>query len=168
MTLDQHDDDTSEDVDNWIKIYKDYLQFRIIPANNNEARVLRMKASRFTIIDGELFKKSSTGLLQRCLKRHEAGMVLRDAHEGECENHTNGRNLSLKILCLGYYWTTLRQDALDYAKKCDACQRHAPVIHQPFEHLHMSIPSWPFMMGNGHYGKNAINTRIVGVHVGHE
>ncbi|XP_074341964.1 uncharacterized protein LOC141679362 [Apium graveolens] len=67
MTLDQRNDDTSEDADNWIKRFKDYLQFGTLPANNNEARVLRMKASRFTIINGELFKKSSTGLLQRCL-----------------------------------------------------------------------------------------------------
>ncbi|XP_074363140.1 uncharacterized protein LOC141703552 [Apium graveolens] len=72
-------------------------------------------------------------------------MVLRDVHEGECGNHTSGRNLSLKILRLGYYWTTLRQDALDYVKRCDACQRHAPIIHQPSEHLNMFIPSWPFM-----------------------
>ncbi|XP_074377664.1 uncharacterized protein LOC141719180 [Apium graveolens] len=67
MTLDQRNDDTSENVDNWIKIFKEYLQFGTIPANNNETRILRMKASRFTVIDGELFKKSSTGLLQRCL-----------------------------------------------------------------------------------------------------
>ncbi|XP_074356234.1 uncharacterized protein LOC141695907 [Apium graveolens] len=60
-------------------------------------------------------------------------------------NHTNGRNLSLKILRLGYYWMTLRHDALDYAKRCNACQRHSPIIHQPFEHLNMSIPSCPFM-----------------------
>ncbi|XP_074327814.1 uncharacterized protein LOC141665730 [Apium graveolens] len=145
MTLDQRNVDTNEDADNWIKRFKDYLQFGTVPTNNNEARVLRMKASRFTIIDGELFKKSSTWLLQRCLRRHEADLVLRDAHEGECGNHTNGRNLSLKILRLGYYWMTLRQDALDYAKKCDACQRLAPVIHQPSEQLHTSISSWPFM-----------------------
>ncbi|XP_074351791.1 uncharacterized protein LOC141690936 [Apium graveolens] len=67
MILDQYDSDTKEDADNWIKEFKDYLQFRAVPANNNEARVLKMKASRFTIIDGDLFKKSSTGLLQRCL-----------------------------------------------------------------------------------------------------
>ncbi|XP_074336896.1 uncharacterized protein LOC141674068 [Apium graveolens] len=72
-------------------------------------------------------------------------MVLRDAHEGECGNHTNGRNLSLKILRLGYYRPMLRQDTLDYTKKCDAYQRHAPIIHQPFENLNMSIPPWPFM-----------------------
>ncbi|XP_074377547.1 uncharacterized protein LOC141719063 [Apium graveolens] len=108
LALDQHDNNVSEVMDRWIQTYKDYLQLRIKPNDNNEARTLRMKASRFTVVDDELFKKSSTGLLQRCLKKHEADMVLRDAHEGECGNHTNGRNLSLKILHLGYYWPTLR------------------------------------------------------------
>ncbi|XP_074356440.1 uncharacterized protein LOC141696156 [Apium graveolens] len=145
MALDQCGDNTSEDADSWMKTYKDYLQFGTMAANINEARILRMKASRFTIIDGELFKKSSTGLLQRCLKKHEAYMVLRDAHKGECGNHTNGRNLSLKILRLGYYCTKLRQVDQDYTKRYDACQRHAPIIHQPSEHLNISIPSWPFM-----------------------
>ncbi|XP_074359910.1 uncharacterized protein LOC141700030 [Apium graveolens] len=107
LDLNQHDDNTNEDMDSWIQTYKDYLQLGVTPNTNNEARTLRMKASRFTVIDNELFKKSSTGLFQRCLRKHEAGMVLRDAHEGECENHTNGINLSLKILHLGYYWPTL-------------------------------------------------------------
>lgn len=53
--------------------------------------------------------------------------------------------MSLKVLRMGYYWPTVKQDAIDYVKKCDACQRNAPVIHQLSEHLHSSIPSWPFM-----------------------
>ncbi|XP_074342417.1 uncharacterized protein LOC141679964 [Apium graveolens] len=44
-------------------------------------------------------------------------MVLRYAHEEECGNHTNERNLSLKILRFGYYLSALRQDALDYTKR---------------------------------------------------
>ncbi|XP_074377274.1 uncharacterized protein LOC141718789 [Apium graveolens] len=88
---------------------------------------------------------SATGTLQRCIEKNEADMVLRDVHEGDCGNYTNGRNLSLKILRIGYYWPTLRQDTIDYTKKCDTCQRHAPIGHQPSEFLHPSIPSWPFM-----------------------
>ncbi|XP_074310734.1 uncharacterized protein LOC141646717 [Silene latifolia] len=34
---------------------------------------------------------------------------------------------------------------MEYAKKCDACQRHAPVNHQPAEPLHPVISPWPFM-----------------------
>ncbi|XP_074376926.1 uncharacterized protein LOC141718440 [Apium graveolens] len=167
MALDRCGDNTNEDVDNWIKVYKDYLQLIEKPKNNNEARTLRMKALRFTVIDDELFKKSSTGLLQRCLRKHKAGMVLRDVHEGECGNHTNGRNLSLKILSLGYYWPTLRQDALNYTRRCDACQRYTFVLHQPSEHLNLTIASWPFMK-RGHCGKNAICTRPESIHVGYD
>ncbi|XP_074327864.1 uncharacterized protein LOC141665784 [Apium graveolens] len=61
MAIDQYDDSISEDADSWIKIYKDNLELGTRPRNNNEARILRMNVSRFTNIDGELFKKSSTG-----------------------------------------------------------------------------------------------------------
>ncbi|XP_074367184.1 uncharacterized protein LOC141707737 [Apium graveolens] len=54
-------------------------------------------------------------------------MLLRDAPEGECGNDTNARNLSLKILYLGYYWPTLMHDAIDYIRRCDSSR------------------SWPFM-----------------------
>ncbi|XP_074373439.1 uncharacterized protein LOC141713763 [Apium graveolens] len=79
--------------------------------------------SRFTIADNELFKKSSTGLFQRCLKKYEADMVLRDAHEGECGNHTKWEkpfteNITLRLLLANV---------------------------KPSELLNMSIPSWPFM-----------------------
>lgn len=90
-----------------------------------------MKASRFAVIDNVLFKKSVTGLLKRCLDDHEAKRVLQDVHEGLCGNHTGGRNLSNKVLRMGYYWPIVKQDVVDYVKKCDVCQRHAPVIHQP-------------------------------------
>lgn len=121
-----------ENSSSWIQMYKDYLLHGKQPGNN-EARTLKMKSSRFTVIDEVLFKKSTTGLLQRCLEKDETDMVLRDVHEGKCGNHTAGRNLSLKILHMGYYWRTVWQDAIDYVKKCDACQRHAPIIHQPLE-----------------------------------
>ncbi|XP_074299312.1 uncharacterized protein LOC141630380 [Silene latifolia] len=39
----------------------------------------------------------------------------------------------------------MRKDAMKYVKKCDACQRHAPVSHQPAEPLHPVISPWPFM-----------------------
>lgn len=86
-----------ESTSNWIQVYKNYLIHGIQPENNNEVRMLRMKSSRFTIIDHVLFKIFVTGLLQRYLEKDEADTVLRDVHEGECRNHTARRNLSLKV-----------------------------------------------------------------------
>ncbi|XP_074277405.1 uncharacterized protein LOC141601043 [Silene latifolia] len=33
----------------------------------------------------------------------------------------------------------MRKDAMEFAKKCDACQRHAHVSHQPAEPLHQKL-----------------------------
>ncbi|XP_074355065.1 uncharacterized protein LOC141693796 [Apium graveolens] len=85
LALNQHDDNTNEDMDNWIQAYKDYLQLGVKPNSNNEAKILQMKGSRFTVTYDELFKKSSTGILQRCLRKNKAGMVLRMHMKGSVE-----------------------------------------------------------------------------------
>ncbi|XP_074326984.1 uncharacterized protein LOC141664926 [Apium graveolens] len=46
LALNQQDDNTNKDMDSWIRTYKDYLQLGVKPNTNNEARILRMKASR--------------------------------------------------------------------------------------------------------------------------
>ncbi|XP_074306236.1 uncharacterized protein LOC141641478 [Silene latifolia] len=55
------------------------------------------------------------------------------------------RSVSNKALRQGYFWPTIRKDVMEYAKKCDAYQRHAPVSHQPVENLHPVISPWPFI-----------------------
>ncbi|KAD5317941.1 hypothetical protein E3N88_17887 [Mikania micrantha] len=66
-------------------------------------------------------------------------------NEGDCGNHTGGRALFSKILRTGYFWPTMRRDAMSYSQKCDACQRHSNILHQPAEPLHPIVSSWPFM-----------------------
>ncbi|KAI3676095.1 hypothetical protein L1987_85694 [Smallanthus sonchifolius] len=81
----------------------------------------------------------------RCLEDPEALEVLKDIHKGDCGNHTGGGALFSKILRKGYYWPTMRKNAMDYSQKCDACQRHSNILHQPAEPLYPIISSWPFM-----------------------
>ncbi|XP_074301214.1 uncharacterized protein LOC141632573 [Silene latifolia] len=56
-----------------------------------------------------------------------------------------GRSLSNKTLRQGYFWPTMRKDAIVYVKKCEECPRQASVSHQPAEHMHPIISPWPFM-----------------------
>ena len=44
----------------------------------------------------------------------------------------------------GYYWPTMKKDATTYVKKCDKCQRHAPIPHVPSETLKPILGPWPF------------------------
>ena len=45
---------------------------------------------------------------------------------------------------LGYYWPSIIANAIQYARRCKACQIHADFIHQPLELLHPIVASWPF------------------------
>ncbi|KAK2997699.1 hypothetical protein RJ639_026010, partial [Escallonia herrerae] len=73
----------------------------------------------------------------------EADYALREVHEGICGQHLGGRALVHKVLRHGYYWPTMHRDALDYTKKCDACQRFSSIPRQspsPLTSLSSSIP----------------------------
>ncbi|XP_074315061.1 uncharacterized protein LOC141651241 [Silene latifolia] len=87
-----------EETPDWRKPYLDWLQNDILPADKKEVRSFRMKASRFTLIDGVLFRNSLAGPYLRCLDRDESQVVLHALYSGECENHAGGRSLSNKAL----------------------------------------------------------------------
>ena len=49
-----------------------------------------------------------------------------------------------------FYWPTILQDSKDLVKKCDECQRFAPVSRQPSAEM-TKIPSpWPFCQWGMH------------------
>ncbi|XP_074301204.1 uncharacterized protein LOC141632562 [Silene latifolia] len=100
----------------WRKPYMEWLKDGKLPEDKKEAQSFRIKASRF------------------------------DVHSGECGNHAGGQSLSNKILRQGYFWPTMRADAVNHAKRCDSCQKAAQAIHQPAEPMHPIISKWPFMM----------------------
>ncbi|KAL6323362.1 hypothetical protein AAG906_029369 [Vitis piasezkii] len=41
----------------------------------------------------------------------------------------------------GYYWSTMRQDAKNYVKRCDRCQRYAPIPCMPSKALNLLAPA---------------------------
>ncbi|KAJ0682488.1 putative nucleotidyltransferase, Ribonuclease H [Helianthus annuus] len=133
-----------EDPKSWTTPIMRYLKEGYIPEDENP-KAFRMKVSRFTIINNILYKKSLAGPYLRCLEDPEAKEVLQDIHEGDCGNHTGGRSLFSKVLRTGYYWPTMRKDAAEYARRCDACQRHSNILHQPAEPLYPVASPWPFM-----------------------
>ena len=115
----------------WRKPFYDYLTNDILPTDRAEARRLHLKASRYVIIQGMLFKKSVAGHNLCCLEKRHWEKVLEDLHEGPCGNHSGRRNLSNRALRMGYYWPTMKQEAIRYVTRCDNCQRHACITHKP-------------------------------------
>ena len=70
--------------------------------------------------------------------------MLVELHEGICGNHPGGRTLVHRAHTQGYYWTTMKSDAVDYVKKCDPCQRMSPILKSPVKDLVSIFSPWPF------------------------
>ncbi|GFY90877.1 hypothetical protein Acr_07g0010730 [Actinidia rufa] len=116
----------------------------ILPKDKLQARRLQYRSTRFCIFKGRLYKRSFSGPLLRCLRPKEAEYVLREIHEGICRNHFEARSLAKKTIRQGHFWPTIERDAVAYIKRCDKCQRFAPVSRLPHtEMVTMSSP-WPF------------------------
>lgn len=94
-----------------------------------------MRALRYALIDGVLYKRSFVIPYLLCLRPDDARLALEEVHEGIYGKHLGGRALAHKITRLGFYWPEMTADVRNYVKKCDCCQKHAPIIRQPLEIL---------------------------------
>ncbi|RVW36614.1 hypothetical protein CK203_072883 [Vitis vinifera] len=65
------------------------------------------------------------------MARYLVRYILVELHEGVCDNHASGRTLAHRTHSLGYYWPTMRQDAENYVKRCDRCQRYTLIPRMP-------------------------------------
>ncbi|KAL0373591.1 UNVERIFIED_CONTAM: hypothetical protein Sradi_3274800 [Sesamum radiatum] len=92
-----------------------------------------------------LYKKSYTHPLFRCLSTEEGIHILQEIHSGCCGAHIGTRTLANKALRPGYFWPTMKQDAIQLVSKCKRCQRHSSLIHQPAEPLTTMLSPCPFI-----------------------
>ncbi|GKV18271.1 hypothetical protein SLEP1_g28676 [Rubroshorea leprosula] len=153
----------------WTDPILSFLRDGIVPADGQEAMKLRRKASRYTLVDGVLYKRSFSLPLLRCLNPYETEYALREVHEGVCGSHVGARTLAHKVLRQGYYWPNMYKDATQFVQRCQKCQFFAHLIHQPVEELTTLVAPWPFaqwgldLLGPFVKGVGGVTHLIVGV-----
>ena len=64
-----------------------YLKAGRLLEERDEARKLRIRLSKYILIDEVLYKKGFSQPYLRCLAPDEANYILREVHEGTCGNH---------------------------------------------------------------------------------
>ena len=89
-----------------------YLTNSEQPNDQQEARRLKIWVTKFTIIDGVLYKQAFTVPLLKCLGPQEAEYTLAEIYSRVCGEHLGARALVAKVLRTGFFWPTLRSDAL--------------------------------------------------------
>ncbi|KAL5840569.1 hypothetical protein ACOSQ4_013177 [Xanthoceras sorbifolium] len=129
----------------WITSLYNYLMNDTLPSDKVETRSVKIKAARFSIIEGQLYKRFYSGPYLKCVDPIKAQQVLKDLHEGQCGNHSAGKSLANRAITAVYYRPTMQSESHDLVKRCDPCQRFALISHQHPERLHPISAPWPFM-----------------------
>ncbi|KAM1973476.1 hypothetical protein ACFX16_020162 [Malus domestica] len=155
--------------DSWITpIYK-FLAHGTLPTDKVQAKHIRYKATRYLIINDQLYKRGFNLPYLRCLTPTEAETVLRKKHEGVCGDHAGSRSLAHKAFRQGLYWLTFHQDAIRISRSCDKCQRYVTIPHSLPESLTPMISPWPLaqwgldLIGPMPVGKGKVRYAIVAV-----
>ena len=128
----------------WMQPYLAYMINEEIPEDPVEARRVIRRSKAFVIVKGELYKRSISGILQRCITPEEGQIILKDIHGGVCGHHASSRAIAAKAFRAGFYWLTAVEDAKNIVRTCEACQMFAPKPHSPAAELTPIPLSWPF------------------------
>ncbi|KAL0758569.1 hypothetical protein Bca101_074719 [Brassica carinata] len=122
-----------------------YIKDGELPAERWEALKIKAWSSRYCIMEEKLYKRSLDEPYLLGVSPKDAFKILKQTHGGSCGSHSGGRSLAIRIKKLGYFWPTNADDSEQFALKCDKCQRHTPMIHQPTQKLSTISSPYPFM-----------------------
>ena len=82
----------------WMDPIVQYIYTGKLPYDKNKAHKVQIWLARFSLINGQLFKRSLDGPYLRCLTTEQGQYVLAKLHEGICGNHLGGRTLAHRAL----------------------------------------------------------------------
>ena len=75
-------DDTTPEGTSWTKTFLKYLIHGIFPQDISEARRVSRRSNTFTIINKQLYKRSISQVLQKCIDEEEVKALLLEIHKG--------------------------------------------------------------------------------------
>jgi transposase InsO family protein len=133
---------------NWQTPYLQYLNRGELPLDRAEARRLARHAKSFVLLgDGkELYHRSPSGILQRCISIAEGQELLQEIHSRACGHHAAPRALVGNAFRQGFYWPTAVADATRIVRTCQGCQFYAKQTHLPAQALQTIPITWPFVV----------------------
>jgi ribonuclease HI len=132
----------------WQTPYLQYLHRGELPLDRAEAQRLARRAKSFVLLgdEKELYHRSPSGILQRCISIAEGQELLQEIHSGACGHHAAPRALVGNAFRQGFYWPTAVADATRIVCTCQGCQFYARQTHLPAQALQTIPITWPFVV----------------------
>ena len=80
-----------------------FLQDRYLPLDAEEAKKIKKRVARFTILNDTLYKRGFSMPYLKCVDEDEAKYILEEIHEGVYRDHTDPRSLVSKVIRTSYF-----------------------------------------------------------------
>ncbi|GMH26979.1 hypothetical protein Nepgr_028822 [Nepenthes gracilis] len=132
------------EAENWMTPFLNYLANGSLPEDVEKAKWVKKIAGWYAVVDGRLYCHGYSTPYLRCLTPEEADYALSEVLLGVCESHIGGKNLAFKVMNRGYYWPSMKKDALEFVKKCESYQLHSNLHRQASADLKALQAPWPF------------------------
>jgi ribonuclease HI/transposase InsO family protein len=133
---------------NWQTPYLEYILRGELSLDKAEARRLARRAKWFVLLgdEKELYHRSPSGILQRCISVAQGQELLQEIHSGACGHHAAPRALVGNAFRQGFYWPTAVADATRIVRSCRGCQLYARQTHLPAQALQTIPITWSFVV----------------------
>ena len=86
-----------------------------------KARSVKLKSSRYIIINRFLYWKDPGGILLNCLLENEVREKIDEFHKKNCGGNLYWKTTAYKILRVGFYWPALFTDVYKEVSTCHEC-----------------------------------------------
>ena len=105
-----------------------------------------MLVASFLLNGDVLYKRNNDMVLLWCVDASEDEQILRKVHEGSFGTHANRHAMARKILRVGYYCLTMKNDYCIHVRKCHKCQAFADNVNDLPMSLNVLSAPWSFLM----------------------
>jgi len=127
-------------VDDWRKEIIDYLK----DSSRKVERCIRLQATKYVLLDEELYYRTIDGVLLKCLNDDESKSLMGEIHELVCGAHQLAFMMKWMIRRNEYYWPTILEDCFKYFKGCQGCQKYGNIQRAPASAMNPIIKPWLF------------------------
>jgi hypothetical protein len=93
------DVEPAPDKADWRGKYIAWMDRVELPSDRSEAKRIARMAKSFTLVNGELYKRAASDILQRCVPIPQGRELLQDIHAGVCGHHAAPRTLVGNAFC---------------------------------------------------------------------
>ena len=121
MELDEDLEIEPDPLTDWRTPYLDNHLREALLTDKMEAQWLTHRAKSFVLIEGELYRRSHTRILQRCIPIEQGKRLLSDIHGGVYGHHAMPRTLIENVFQQGFYWPTMVADAEHIMRTYEGC-----------------------------------------------